>query len=276
MRLRAYYQGIALALATLALPLLHTDAAEAQTCGGTGAADDRGGSVVGTCDGAYPASPTSPKPATSPSPTGATPSDDALRNAWNSAGCGAFGEWAPGSTVSYAYDKPVAPEQLQKMAYDPSVPAAWYTVTCTPAGGPARTASAILPVSAAGPAAPPVNPLVLRDQARAQIQPALPGFAMSPAGSGGVPAVVNLETFMWLVPGYWRTVSRDNSQGAVAVRVEAAPVAVRWVMGDGSVRDCAGPGVAWSPGIRGGAGLGECTHRYRHASSTVPGGRFRG
>src|SRR3954469_17436789 len=115
-----------------------------------------------------------------------------LRNAWNSAGCGAFGEWTPGSTVSYAYDKPATAEQLQKMGYDPSVPAAWYIVTCTPAGGPPRTgpavpavgyivtcapaggpprtASAIQPVGAAGPAAPPVNPLALRDEARAQIQ----------------------------------------------------------------------------------------------------------
>ena len=54
----------------------------------------------------------------------------------------------------------------------------------------------------------PVNPLVLRDEARAEIEPVPPGFAMSPAGSGGVPAVVNLETWMWLAPGYWRMVPK--------------------------------------------------------------------
>jgi hypothetical protein len=62
----------------------------------------------------------------------------------------------------------------------------------------------------------------------------------------------------------------------VTVRVEATPVAVRWVMGDGSVRDCPGPGVAWSPGAGSGAGPGACTYTYRHASSTVAGGRFHG
>jgi hypothetical protein len=273
MRLRAYNKGIALAIATSVLPLLYADRAGAQSCGGTGAADDRGGSVVGTCTGSAPPS---AAPVSSPSRTGGTPSEEVLRNAWNSAGCGAFGEWMPGSTVSYTYDKPATPEQLRAMAYDPSVPAAWYIVTCAPAGGAPRTASAIQPVGTAGPAAPPVNPLVLRDEARAQIQPGRPGFAMSPAGSGGVPAVVNLDTWVWLTPGYWKMVPKDNSQGAVTVRVEATPVAVRWVMGDGSVRDCAGPGVAWTPGARSGAGAGECTYLYRHASSTVAGGKFHG
>jgi hypothetical protein len=240
-------------------------------CAGGGRVDQGGGKVVGVCDGVKPPVPGGPTPVNN-SPSG-KPSDEALRNAWNSAGCGAFGPWTPGSTVSYAYDKPATPEQLQKMGYDPSVPAAWYIVTCAPAGGPAQTASAILPVGAVGPAAPPVNPLVLRDEARAQITPMPPGFEMSPDGTGGVPAVVNLETWVWLAPGYWRSTLKEKSEGAVTVRVEASPVAVRWVMGDGSVRDCPGPGVAWSPGARSAAG--ECTHLYRHASSTA-GGSFHG
>jgi hypothetical protein len=277
MRLFTNYKGAACvligALATTAL--IETTPAFAQaTCGGKSRIDKGGSEVIGICDGSQPpVTPGGPTPVGQPA---GRPSDEVLRNAWNSAGCGAFGEWTPGSTVSYAYDKPATAEQLQKMGYDPSVPAAWYIVTCAPAGGPPRTASAIQPVGAAGPAAAPVNPLVLRDEARAQIQPARPGFAMSPAGSGGVPAVVALDTWMWLTPGYWQTVPKERSQGAVTVRVEATPVAVRWVMGDGSVRDCAGPGVAWSPGARSGAGLGECTYSYRHASSTVAGGRFHG
>jgi hypothetical protein len=274
MRFRSYHAGAACALAIGSLIVLSSPSMAAD-CTGNASTRDDGGDVSGVCDRAQPPGPPSGGATPIGAPT-ARPSDKALRNAWNSAGCGAFGEWTPGSTVSYAYDKPATAEQLQKMGYDPSVPAAWYVVTCTPAGGAPRTASAIQPVGAGGPAAPPVNPLVLRDEARAQIQPARPGFAMSPAGSGGVPAVVNLETWVWLTPGYWRTVPKERSQGAVTVRVEATPVAVRWVMGDGSVRDCPGPGVAWSPGAGSGAGPGACTYTYRHASSTVAGGRFHG
>jgi hypothetical protein len=254
-------------------------------CGGQAGARDDGATVVGACTGASAPGPVA-MPVSAPVGGGAVLSEDERRAAWVSV-CGWRGVWQPGATTSLELKRVLTPEDMAALQIEGPPLAVYYRHCVTGGvelGAPVGIDSSFLapgeeafPVGAPGVAgAPPVNPLVLRDEARARIRPAQPVFAMSPAGDGSVPAIVNLASWVWLEPGYWAVIPAEQTEGVVVVRVVATPVAVRWVMGDGQVRDCGGPGVAWFRGARVGEGLGECTYVYRHASSVSADGRFHG
>ena len=291
MRFRPYYTRAACALGVLIVAwtvsiAAYASPASAAQCTGGGDVTNDGGSVVGTCDTTRPPAPSGP--GSGPTPIGTTKpvSEEQQRAAWEDV-CGSRGAWQPGATTWLELDHVFTPEE-NEMYVTEGVPMALYYRHCVSGGvelgarmdsagnGPGGPGYETLPVGAGGAAPPPVDPLALRDTARARIQPKAPAFAMSPTGDPSVPAIVNLATWVWLEPGYWATETEEEQQGFVAVRVEAAPIAVRWVMGDGEVKDCDGPGVAWRKGLRAGEGLGECTHLYRHASSISPDRKFHG
>lgn len=71
---------------------------------------------------------------------------------------------------------------------------------------------------------------------------------------------LNIDVWMWVPEGQWRTLTKTVQAGATRVRVTAEPVRVTWDMGPGQV-DCAGPGRPWASGM-GATETSNCTYRY--------------
>jgi hypothetical protein len=276
MRIRANLAGTAIVLAGVSVPLCWAHPAMAQHagCDGSAVTHGDGADVVGFCDAR--SGEMSPEPVAAPQARG--PDDAALRAVWDASTCRAVaGDWLPGAYVSRVMLSKFTPEDLTALGLDPTVPMGIFRTECHLPDGSVQQAGTlpgggeILPVGAGGAAIAPVNPVDVRDEARARIRPTSPSVGMSPAGTDGVPTIVQMPTWMWVNPGYWAAWPEESSRGGVTVRVVGTPVQARWVMGDGSVKTC-GAGVPWAPGAR--PDGGECTYTYRRDSSGEATGRF--
>lgn len=107
----------------------------------------------------------------------------------------------------------------------------------------------------------------LADQALAALDLPLPAPRTSPPLTAD--QLVGLDTWLWL--DTWAPVTATATLGGVAATVEATPTTVRWDLGDGTVRTCAGPGRPWQPDD---TGDGACRHTWVQASAAAPGGTF--
>ena len=99
----------------------------------------------------------------------------------------------------------------------------------------------------------------------------LPSINLNPAEDRE--QVVNVETWMW-VDG-WAPVSASASAGGVTVTVTASPTHVEWVMGDGTVVECFGPGRPYDESRPADGQVTDCSHTYRRSSATQPDQRYR-
>lgn len=124
------------------------------------------------------------------------------------------------------------------------------------------------------PGDPPANvpdAVVLAQTAKGRIDFKAPQIGLSPVPPN--PALVNLQTWLWLEDGFWAPLEGSVTAGDTTVTATARPVSVRWNMWEGS-KVCQGPGTPWRKGL-GQKATTSCGFTYRHTSVGQPGGAFR-
>jgi hypothetical protein len=122
-------------------------------------------------------------------------------------------------------------------------PGSWYSVTCiNQVTGASTTATEWIPDQAAA-STPAVNPYVLALQAENSLRLPSPTVHFNPADF----SVVNLATWLWIGRGIWHPYAVTATVGTVSATAVAKPESVTWVMGDGGVETCGGPGTPFDP-----------------------------
>lgn len=87
--------------------------------------------------------------------------------------------------------------------------------------------------------------------------------------------LVGLRTWLWIPASSWHPVTNSATDGPVSTTVTATPVAVDWVMGDGSTEHCTGPGTPFVVGVTDAkATKPSCSHVYTHDSHNQPGDHY--
>lgn len=181
--------------------------------------------------------------------------------------CQRHGGWAGADGCYY---KPIdpSPSTIEALGGQPAGEGGWYQRVCYGANGAATTGLGG-PVWVAG--APPVlSPEVLARQARARLSLPEVRVRMNPSGD----QLVNLPVWLALDPVSWRSESATASVPGVSVTATARPVAVAWVLGDGTTRTCDGPGTAWTAGTDPLEESPDCGHVYRRSSAGAAGGVY--
>ncbi len=84
---------------------------------------------------------------------------------------------------------------------------------------------------------------------------------------------VNLETWLWMSPDRFDTLTRTVSAGATSVTVTVKPTEAEWTMGDGHAIQCASEGRAWKRWMTDAART-DCSYTYRRTSRRAAGGTF--
>jgi hypothetical protein len=99
---------------------------------------------------------------------------------------------------------------------------------------------------------------------------------LNPPGTAGVPALVNLETWLWIDPGAWAPQYSEVEVccPSVVVRVAAEPRAVAFDMGDGSAVRCPGGGVPYDPTRPAAGQHTDCSYTYARSSAAQVARRF--
>lgn len=144
-------------------------------------------------------------------------------------------------------------------------PGSWYSVTCiNQVTGASTTATEWIPDQAVT-TTPTVNPYVLALQAENSLRLPSPSIHFDPAGF----SIVNLATWLWIGGGIWHTYAVTATVGTVSATAVATPESVTWVMGDGGVESCGGPGTPFDP--TGPADQStDCLHTYSTSSTGQP------
>lgn len=114
------------------------------------------------------------------------------------------------------------------------------------------------------------DPAVVARQARKSVAVPIPPIATSPRADRRL--YTGVRTWLWLDPSWWREYGATAEAGGVTATVSAKPIRTVWSMGDGGEVTCAGPGVAWRPGMPDDATY--CSYHYKHSSVTRPEGTF--
>jgi hypothetical protein len=120
---------------------------------------------------------------------------------------------------------------------------------------------------------PPVDPVVLADQAREFLPLAAPGINTSPPPA--LDQLVNLRTWLWLDASTFSTQTSTVGVPGVSVTVTAVPQTVTWDMGDGSSVVCNGAGTPYDPSRPEAAQSTNCSHTYRRSSAGRAGQAYR-
>jgi len=147
-----------------------------------------------------------------------------------------------------------------------SGPGEWRVRRClTASGGVASFDTVFVP------AAVPVDPLLLAQQARKRLPLEAPGLATSP--DVGQVQLVGAPTWLW-VAGGWAPRTAVASVPGVSVTVLAEPVRVSWDMGDGGRLVCDGPGRPFDRRLPEAAQSTDCSYAYPRSSAGQPEGQF--
>jgi hypothetical protein len=146
-------------------------------------------------------------------------------------------------------------------------PGQWYVMSCAglnfiPSTGVFWVATAKSPNSPPG----TIDPLTLAQQALRSIVLPAPAIRTNPSAF----SVVNLQTWLWIDPVAWRTLSATASAGPISATAVAAPVSVTWSMGDGSSISCSGPGTAYDTAEPASRQSTDCSYTYRRSSLGQP------
>ena len=115
--------------------------------------------------------------------------------------------------------------------------------------GPTTSVQYFPPGAAPPPPGVPVAQLGVEAVALLPLPVMATGSAPGAAGRAFAMTFVNLPTFLWVDNAQWHPVSATANDGVKAVTATAVPASVVWTMGDGGSTTCAGPGVAWRPGV---------------------------
>ena len=101
-------------------------------------------------------------------------------------------------------------------------------------------------------------------------------ISFNPPGTSGVPALVNLATWLWIDPAGWapQVSEIEVCCPSVVVRVEATPQRATFETGDGASVTCAGPGTAYDVDRPAAEQTTSCSHTYNRSSAGQPGQRY--
>ena len=121
-----------------------------------------------------------------------------------------------------------------------------------------------------GTAAPP-NPAVLSQRALEQMRLTVPKVHLAPAPP--TMTYVGLETWLWMPPSQWSTLTKSVTVGNTTVTVTAEPRRVRWDMGAGSTV-CYDAGRVWVVGQMSTNATTSCQYTYEEVSDFQPDGKF--
>jgi hypothetical protein len=139
-----------------------------------------------------------------------------------------------------------------------------YETVCYP--GAAVNMVYIPPGTTPPPAGVPVAQLAARAVAKLPLPAMDAGSAPGSQGRAFAMTFVNMPTFLWVDNAAWHTYSATANDGFKAVTATATPSSVAWNMGDGHVVRCAGPGIAWHPGVE----QSPCAYTYQTSSVHQP------
>jgi hypothetical protein len=121
------------------------------------------------------------------------------------------------------------------------------------------------------PAAPPVDPKVLAQEAKQDLALPLPGVQTSPPPEHD--QLVNLPSWLWVED--WSPRSATASVPGVSSTVTATPTKVVWDMGNGDQVVCRGPGKPYDLSLKEHQQSSDCTYTYRASSAGQPGQRYQ-
>lgn len=116
--------------------------------------------------------------------------------------------------------------------------------------------------AASAPAGP--DPRVLAQQAVDSMNLRPISIGIVPEDAPGAVGLVGLPTWLWVEdpgPQSWGPITRSASAGGVTVTATAEVGSVRWLMGDGGVVTCTGPGTPYQDGF-GTSESPTCGYRY--------------
>jgi len=143
---------------------------------------------------------------------------------------------------------------------------------CVPPGCQVSAATLACPMTLAAPAGGLPAAGTLAQLARRSLILPPPAIASSPPP--GVPQLVDLPVWLWVNPAIWAPRSATAAVPGERVTVTAAPVALTWRMGDGSVVICHGPGTPYTSRYRAASPSPDCGHTYRRSSAGQAGGAY--
>jgi hypothetical protein len=148
---------------------------------------------------------------------------------------------------------------------------AWYQATCYQDLNAAKTGwvpilSMVWLSNPPPPAAVVPSPAQLAAEAQSQLTLTTPVIESNP--QPGLPQMVDVPMWSWLVAGQFAPVSATASVPGVSVTATATPAAVVWNFGDGTSLTCAGPGTAYVPGSNPLIASPTCGHTYTRSSGS--------
>lgn len=148
-------------------------------------------------------------------------------------------------------------------------PGSWYS--CTSPEGYASVDGAVWLPQAQAPPPQLVDPRVLAQTAVERLPLATPDIQTAPSPPDM--SYVTLETWLWMDPAQFTTVSQTASAGPTSVTATARPVMARWTTGDGGATTCSSPGRPWTDGL-GEAARTDCSYTWEMPSSQFQGGAY--
>lgn len=144
----------------------------------------------------------------------------------------------------------------------------WACMGVGPTMAPAAGATFYIP--GPGPAAPPVDPAVLAQQALDRMPLAKPTIHMAPQPP--LMTYVGLETWLWMDLGGWDELRGGAKAGATSVTVVAKPVHVAWDLTAGTAT-CTSAGRPWVKGMSSSEKT-DCSYTFAKVSDSESGGAF--
>lgn len=122
-----------------------------------------------------------------------------------------------------------------------------------------------------GGAPPPPDPRELAEEAFGQMQLATPSIRLAPTPP--LKTYVGLDTWLWMPPAQWATLTNSVKVRDTSVSVTAKVVSARWDMGPGSV-GCPSAGRPWVKGMSDSITT-DCSYTYKKVSDFQPDKKFK-
>ena len=120
--------------------------------------------------------------------------------------------------------------------------------------------------------APPPDPAEMARKALDELKLATPAVQMAPAPPAQT--YVGLDTWLWMPPGQWATLTKSVTAGDTTVTVKAVPKSVLWDMGPSSTT-CYSAGREWKTKQMTKGSTTDCSYKYTKISDFEPGKKFR-
>lgn len=176
---------------------------------------------------------------------------------------------APNPNQPYGCRYQVAgPQAQQLLGVGGAQPGQWVFPIC--AGPGAIDPMPPFWVSQARPAAGPVSPAMVAQQAISKLP--LPAGTIEMAPPTNRDQLVHVASWLWIDSAAWHAFTATATAGPVTATATAAPLKVVWSMGDGNQVTCDGPGTPYDSSQP--DATTDCSYTWPESSAGQPGGVF--